>query len=117
MFPKDISKTLNKMVNYLFNNYIGKHIDKNNFINEMGNIYNTILSKNEKIIISFNKNEIIQMIKQKKFQNSGRYKSIYLLPRGAISPLSLNNIKTITNKEKKQTKGIFNTISIGNEKA
>ena len=79
----------------------------------MSNIYSTILNKSEKNIISSNKNEIVQMLRQKKFQSSGRYKSIYHFDIGLVSPLSLNNIKSITNtnKDKKIVKGIFNTIS------
>ena len=113
IFPKEIRKILTKMINYLISNYSGKTIDKNNFINEMSNIYNTVLSKNEKNFISYNKSEIEQTLKQKKFQSSGRYKSIYHFDIGMISPLSLNNIKSITNtnKDKKIVKGIFNTIS------
>ena len=113
IFPKEIRKILNKMINYLISNYTGKTIDKNNFINEMSNIYNTLLNKSEKTIISCNKNEIIQVLKQKKFQSSGRYKSIYHFDIGLASPLSLNNFKSITNtnKDKKIIKGIFNTIS------
>ena len=115
IFPKEINKILNKMVIYLFNNTTGKNIDKKNFIFEMSNIYNKMLSKNEKNIIYNNRNEIIQIVKQKKFQNSGRYKSIYQFGTGLFSPLSLNNIKTTINKDKKKTKGIFNTICIAND--
>ena len=113
IFPKEIRKILNKMINYLISNYTGKTIDKNNFINEMGNIYSTVLSKNEKNIFLNNKSEIFQVIKQKKFQSSGRHKSIYHFDVGLVSPLSLNNIKSVTNtnKDKKIVKGIFNTIS------
>jgi len=113
IFPKEIRKVLNKMINYLISNYSGKNIDKNNFVNEMSNIYSTVLNKSEKNIISSNKNEIVQMLRQKKFQSSGRYKSIYHFDIGLVSPLSLNNIKSITNtnKDKKIVKGIFNTIS------
>ena len=113
IFPKEIRKVLNKMINYLISNYSGKNINKNNFVNEMSNIYSTVLNKSEKNIISSNKNEIVQMLRQKKFQSSGRYKSIYHFDIGLVSPLSLNNIKSITNtnKDKKIVKGIFNTIS------
>lgn len=113
IFPKEIRKVLNKMINYLISNYSGKNIDKNNFVNEMSNIYSTVLNKSEKNIITSNKNEIVQMLRQKKFQSSGRYKSIYHFDIGLVSPLSLNNIKSITNtnKDKKIVKGIFNTIS------
>ena len=113
IYPKEIRKILNKMINYLISNYSGKTIDKNNFVNEMSNIYNTVLNKSEKNIISSNKNEIVQILNQKKFQSSRRYKSIYHFDIGLVSPLSLNNIKSITNtnKDKKIVKGIFNTIS------
>lgn len=112
IYPKEIRKILNKMINYLISNYSGKTIDKNNFVNEMSNIYNTVLNKSEKNIISSNKNEIVQILNQK-FQSSRRYKSIYHFDIGLVSPLSLNNIKSITNtnKDKKIVKGIFNTIS------